>query len=43
MLPHDLPHWQTVYGYYRSWSQDGTLAKIEPYLNLNLTAEVAHE
>jgi putative transposase len=23
-LPHDLPHWRTVYGYYRAWIEDGT-------------------
>jgi putative transposase len=24
MLPHDFPHWRTVYGYSRLWQQDGT-------------------
>src|ERR1700682_4192644 len=24
LLPHDYPAWQTVYGYYRHWSQDWT-------------------
>jgi TetR/AcrR family transcriptional regulator len=49
MLPHDLPHWQTVYGYYRRWSKDGTLAKIESLLNLDLqnagslTKEESHD
>jgi len=23
-LPHDLPKWQTVYGYFNRWSKDGT-------------------
>lgn len=23
-LPHDFPHWNTVYGYFRRWSHDGT-------------------
>lgn len=23
-LPHDLPHWATVYGYFNRWSKDGT-------------------
>lgn len=36
MLPHDLPRWQTVYGYYQRWSKDGTLAKIEANLKLDL-------
>ena len=43
MLPHDLPHWQTVYGYYRRWSKDGTLARIGPYLNLDLVTEGADD
>ena len=25
MLPHDLPHWRSVYGYNRRWSRDGDL------------------
>jgi len=28
MLPHDLPHWATVYTYFRKWQHDGTLASI---------------
>ena len=28
MLPHDFPHWRTVYGYFRQWQQDGTWEKI---------------
>lgn len=22
-VPHDLPHWQTVYGYFRAWRKAG--------------------
>jgi transposase len=29
MLPHDFPHWRTVYGYFQQWQQDGTWARIE--------------
>ena len=29
MLPHDFPHWRTVYGYFRQWQQDGTWKKIQ--------------
>jgi putative transposase len=29
LLPHDFPHWRTVYGYFRQWQQDGTWARIE--------------
>lgn len=27
-LPHDFPHWRTVYGYFRAWIQDGTWDQI---------------
>jgi putative transposase len=27
-LPHDFPHWRTVYGYYRAWIGDGTWDQI---------------
>jgi len=27
-VPHDLPPWESVYGYYRLWSKDGTWEKI---------------
>jgi transposase len=29
LLPHDFPHWRTVYGYYRQWQADGTWRRIE--------------
>ena len=29
MLPHDFPHWRTVYGYFRQWQADGTWRRIE--------------
>jgi putative transposase len=32
LLPHDLPPWQTVYGYYRRFREDGTWGKIHDYL-----------
>jgi putative transposase len=32
LLPHDLPPWQTVYGYFRRFREDGTLDKIHDYL-----------
>jgi putative transposase len=25
LLPHDLPPWDTVYGYFRRWRDDGTI------------------
>lgn len=32
MLPKDFPPYQTVYGYFRSWSKDGTWEKIHDAL-----------
>ena len=31
-LPHDLPNWSTVYGYYSRWSKDGTWEFIHNWL-----------
>lgn len=32
LLPHDLPPWQTVYGYFRDWRRDGTWDRIHTHL-----------
>ncbi len=32
MLPKDLPPWQTVYGYFRDWTNDGTLKALHDAL-----------
>jgi len=32
MLPHDYPHYKTVYGYFWRWSHDGTWAKMHTRL-----------
>jgi putative transposase len=32
LMPHDLPPWQTVYGYYWHWRNDGTWAAINTAL-----------
>ena len=29
MLPHDFPHWRTVYGYFRQWQADGTWCEVD--------------
>src|SRR5215207_9241579 len=31
-LPHDFPCWQTVYGYFNRWSQDGTWESVNSFL-----------
>lgn len=32
MMPHDLPPWQTVYGYFNRWSEDGTWESVNAQL-----------
>jgi putative transposase len=32
LMPHDLPHWQTAYQYFRAWRQDGTWLHIHDQL-----------
>lgn len=32
-LPHDLPHWQSVYHYFRLWKRDGTWLGIHDHLH----------
>ncbi|PSO58694.1 MAG: IS5/IS1182 family transposase, partial [Cyanobacteria bacterium QH_7_48_89] len=32
MLPSDFPPWQTVYGYFRRWRDNGTWQRIHRYL-----------
>lgn len=31
-MPHDLPHWESAYHYFRLWEQDGTRWRIHDYL-----------
>lgn len=39
MLPHDFPHWQSVYYYYRTWKQNGLLEKLHQALHRHLRAQ----
>lgn len=32
MMPHDLPDWQSVYGYFRVWKKDGTWERLNQFL-----------
>jgi putative transposase len=32
LMPHDLPHWQTAYQYFRAWRRDGTWIRIHDQL-----------
>jgi len=36
LLPHDLPPWQTVYYYFRTWRRDGTLEALHARLRERL-------
>ena len=38
MMPHDLPPWRTVYGYFRAWLADGTLERLNTVLRTKLRA-----
>lgn len=31
-LPHDFPHWNTVYGYFAKWQRDGVFAHLNGLL-----------
>lgn len=31
-LPHDFPHWNTVYGYFAKWQQEGVFAQLNGLL-----------
>ena len=35
LLPLDFPAWETVYGYFRDWTRDGTWHRIHETLYLN--------
>jgi len=43
MLPHDFPHWRTVYGYYRQWQREGTWRAIESALRCSMHAAAPAE
>ena len=36
LLPHDLPPWDTCYGYFRRWKRDGTWKRIHDGLRGDL-------
>ena len=36
MLPHDLPPWQTVYKYFRGFSEDGTWERVHDAIRPNV-------
>jgi putative transposase len=42
-IPHDFPVWQTVYGYFRAWSKNGTWIKIHDILRGRVRVQAGHE
>jgi putative transposase len=43
MMPHDLPPWQTVYHYFHQWRKDGTWARINTALRIELRVAEGRE
>ncbi len=43
MLPHDLPDWQSVYGYFRKWRKDGSWERWNDLLNRQLRKKMGRE
>ena len=39
-LPHDLPHWNSVYAYFRRWSENGVLDRIVETLRARIRVEM---
>src|SRR5919107_1583267 len=42
-LPHDLPHWQSVYHYFRSWKRDGTWLRIHDHLHAEVRRQMGRD
>ena len=42
-LPHDLPHWNSVYAYFRRWSEEGTLDRIQDKLRTLVRRQAGKE
>lgn len=42
MLPHDFPPWRTVYDYFKTWGDNGTLEWIHARLREQVRTELEH-
>jgi putative transposase len=42
-LPHDFPHWRTVYGYYRAWIDDATWDQVVVELRLQVRQQAGRD
>src|SRR5437879_12401512 len=43
MLPHDLPRWQTAYGYFRRFRRDGTWERLNDALRTEVRRAAGRE
>lgn len=43
MMPHDLPPWSTVYGYFRQWRDDGTWERMNDALREAVRLQAGRE
>jgi transposase len=43
MMPHDLPPWDTVYGYYNRWCKAGIWERIHQVLYTQLRIEIGRQ
>lgn len=42
-IPHDLPHWETAYHYFRQWKRDGTWVTIHDQLHAEIRKKMGRE
>lgn len=42
-LPHDLPHWQSVYHYFRLWQRDGTWLRMHDHLHEQVRMQMGRD
>src|SRR5829696_5932360 len=42
-IPHDLPHWETAYHYFRQWKRDGTWTAIHDHLHAEIRKKMGRE
>jgi putative transposase len=43
LMPHDLPHWQTSYQYFRAWQHDGTWLRLHDQLRAEVRARMGRQ
>jgi transposase len=43
MLPHDLPHWESAYHYFRIWKRDGTWVRIHDHLHAEVRQQMGRD